>query len=92
VFDSQPDRSVPASGYGHPGPVATIGVPNLLITKHSLPDDIAGAVAQVLVRSAPQLVPTQALGTQYLDQRSLIPTAPLPLHPGAATAYRDLRG
>jgi uncharacterized protein len=37
-------------------------------------------------------VPPQALGTQYLDQRSLIATAPLPMHPGAAAAYRDLRG
>ena len=82
--------AVPDGGYGHP--VDTIGVPNLLVTHRDLPDDVAGAVARVLVTRASRLVPPQALGTQYLDQRSLIATAPLPMHPGAATAYRDLRG
>ncbi|MFC4858314.1 TAXI family TRAP transporter solute-binding subunit [Actinophytocola glycyrrhizae] len=82
--------AVPDGGYGHP--VDTIGVPNLLVTHRDLPDDVAAAVAGVLVTRASRLVPPQALGTQYLDQRSLIATAPLPMHPGAATAYRDLRG
>jgi uncharacterized protein len=84
--------TVPESGYGHPGAVATIGVANLLVAGRSLPDEVADAVARVLIQRAPRLVPPQALGTQYLDQRSLIATAPVPLHPGAAQAYRDLRG
>jgi uncharacterized protein len=37
-------------------------------------------------------VPDQALGTQYLDVRSLIDTGKVPLHPGAATEYRRLHG
>lgn len=82
--------AVPDGGYGHP--VDTIGVPNLLVTHRDLPDDTAAAVVRVLVTGASRLVPPQALGTQYLDQRSLIATAPLPIHPGAATAYRELRG
>jgi len=82
--------AIPDGGYGYP--VDTIGVPNLLVTHRDLPDDVAGAVARVLVTRASRLVPPQALGTQYLDQRSLIATAPLPMHPGAAAAYRDLRG
>lgn len=83
---------VPDGGYGHPGTVATIGVPNLLVTDPTLPDDVAAAIARLLVRRAPRLVPPQALGTQYLDQRSLIATGRVPMHPGAAAAYRDLRG
>lgn len=82
--------AVPDGGYGHP--VDTIGVPNLLVTHRDLPDDTAEAVVRVLVTGASRLVPPQALGTQYLDQRSLIATAPLPMHPGAAAAYRELRG
>jgi uncharacterized protein len=84
--------TVPDSGYGHPGAVDAIGVPNLLVAARYLPDDVADAVVRVLVGRAPRLVPPQALGTQYLDQRSLIATAPVPLHPGAAQAYRDLHG
>jgi hypothetical protein len=44
------------------------------------------------VAAAPALVPEPALGTQYLDQRSLIGTGDVPLHPGAVAAYRDLHG
>lgn len=84
--------TVPDGGYSHPGPITTIGVSNLLVTSPELPDDIAGAVATVLVRAAPLLVPRQALGTQYLDRRSLVTTGQVPVHPGAARAYRDLRG
>jgi uncharacterized protein len=84
--------AVPDSGYGHPGSVATIGVANLLVASASLPDQVADAVARTLIERASRLVPPQALGTQYLDRRSLITTAPVPLHPGAARAYRELRG
>jgi hypothetical protein len=49
-------------------------------------------VARTLVAAAPDLVPESALGTQYLDQRSLIGTGEIPLHPGAAAEYRTLHG
>jgi len=83
--------TVPDGGYGQPGRLDTIGVPNLLVCDRSLGDELVATVAEVLVRHAPRLVPPQALGTQYLDQRSLIVTGAVPLHPGAATAYRSLR-
>jgi TRAP transporter TAXI family solute receptor len=84
--------SVPAGAYGPHGPVPTVGVANLLVTAATLPDRIAAAVARTLVAAAPALVPSAALGTQYLDQRSLIGTGEVPLHPGAAAAYRALHG
>ncbi|OZM72820.1 C4-dicarboxylate ABC transporter substrate-binding protein [Amycolatopsis antarctica] len=84
--------AVPEGGYGAARAVPTIGVPNLLVSAPWLPDEVADAIARVLVSRAPSLVPPQALGTQYLDQRSLVTTGRVPLHPGAATAYRDLRG
>jgi hypothetical protein len=37
-------------------------------------------------------VPQEALGTQFLDLRTLIGTADVPLHPGAIQAYRKLHG
>lgn len=84
--------SVPPGAYGSNAGVATIGVANLLVAMPTLPDDVAGAVVRTLVEAAPALVPTTALGTQYLDQRSLIGTGDVPLHPGAAAAYRLLHG
>jgi TRAP transporter TAXI family solute receptor len=84
--------AVPAGVYGARGPVPTVGVANLLVAAATLPDGIAGAVARTLVGAAPALVPSAALGTQYLDQRSLIGTGEIPLHPGAVAAYRALHG
>lgn len=53
---------------------------------------VAAALTDVLVRRATHLVPTSALGTQFLDARSLISTGSVPLHPGAVVAYRELHG
>jgi uncharacterized protein len=83
---------VPQGAYGTSTAVPTVGVANLLVATAALPNDLAGAIARTLVGSAPALVPAAALGTQYLDQRSLIGTGDVPLHPGAAAAYRDLHG
>jgi TRAP transporter TAXI family solute receptor len=83
---------VPAGGYRFVHQVPTIGVANLLVGLSTLPDEVAAAVAEVLVTRADQLVPQEALGTQFLDIRTLIGTADIPLHPGAAQAYRDLHG
>lgn len=84
--------TVPAGAYGASPEVATVGVANLIVASPTLPADLAGSVVRTLVDAAPALVPTTALGTQYLDQRSLIGTGDVPLHPGAAAAYRALHG
>jgi uncharacterized protein len=84
--------TVPADAYGPAAPVPTVGVANLLVCTPALPADTAAVVASTLVAAAPDLVPESALGTQYLDQRSLIGTGEIPLHSGAAAAYRALHG
>ncbi|MER5264765.1 TAXI family TRAP transporter solute-binding subunit [Actinosynnema sp. NPDC002837] len=89
VYEQVP---VPVGVYGATREVPTIGVANLLVCRASLPDDVAAAVTRTLVSRAAALVPRQTLGTQFLDVRSLIGTAGLPLHPGAAATYRSLHG
>lgn len=84
--------TVPADAYGPAAPVPTVGVANLIVCTPDLPAATASAVAHTLVTAAPALVPESALGTQYLDQRSLIGTGEIPLHPGAVAAYRALHG
>ncbi|MFI9008334.1 TAXI family TRAP transporter solute-binding subunit [Actinosynnema sp. NPDC053489] len=89
VYEQVP---VPVGVYGAAREVPTIGVANLLVCRASLPDDVAAAVTRTLVSRAAALVPGQTVGTQFLDVRSLIGTATLPLHPGAAATYRHLHG
>ncbi|MEU7142959.1 TAXI family TRAP transporter solute-binding subunit [Nocardia sp. NPDC046473] len=83
---------IPADAY--PGGVAvhTIGVANYLLAAASMSDDVAASIVELLVYQADSLVPTEAAGTQFLDGRSLIGTAPVPLHPGAAEVYRRWHG
>ena len=84
--------SVPAGVYRAAAEIPTVGVANLLVCRPDLPDAVATAITRTLVERAADLVPTQALGTQFLDVRSLIGTTTIPLHPGAAEAYRELHG
>ncbi|MBP2337060.1 TRAP transporter TAXI family solute receptor [Saccharothrix coeruleofusca] len=84
--------SVPAGVYEATQEVATVGVANLLVCHARLPDDLVAAITRTLLDRAAALVPEQALGTQFLDVRSLIGTVGVPLHPGAATTYRTVHG
>ncbi|WP_018681792.1 TAXI family TRAP transporter solute-binding subunit [Actinokineospora enzanensis] len=83
--------TIPPGTYRDTTEMTTVGVPNMLVPAPGLPDPVIRTVVRVLVERATHLVPQQALGTQYLDVRSLIDTAPIPLHPAAAAAYRELR-
>ncbi|WP_369030291.1 MULTISPECIES: TAXI family TRAP transporter solute-binding subunit [Streptomyces] len=84
--------SLPQSAYRTAGGVATIGVSNLLVCRPDLPRTVADALTRLLVLRATALVPDNAVGTQFLDVGSLIGTGGIPLHPGAAAAYRSLHG
>ncbi len=83
--------SIPAGGYGQAG-MPTIGVANLLLCGKKLPDDVVAAITTILVDRAVRLVPPKALGAQFLDRRTLIGLFGIPMHPGAASAYRLLHG
>ncbi|MFE9582163.1 TAXI family TRAP transporter solute-binding subunit [Nocardia sp. NPDC006044] len=92
-FGPMYDRvEIPADAYPGGAAVHTIGVANFLLAAASMPGDVAASIVELLVYQADSLVPTEAAGTQFLDGRSLIGTAPVPLHPGAADVYRRWHG
>jgi TRAP transporter TAXI family solute receptor len=84
-------RLVPTGAYVPPG-LRSIGVPNLLLSRHDIAADVVAAVVDVLATDAPQLVPPYVRGLQYLDPPSMIQTGLVPLHPGAVRAYQKLHG
>jgi TRAP transporter TAXI family solute receptor len=83
---------IPAGIYGSSAGVGTIGVPSLMLARQDVPASVADRIVEILVTRAADLIPAGALGAQYLDARSLISTSGIPLHPGAAAAYRRLHG
>lgn len=86
-------RRVPPVGYAPAGEDArTVGVPNLLLARADLRDDLVAPVVGVLVRRAAVLLPDYVRGLQYLTPATMVQTSPVPLHPGAVDAYRALHG
>ena len=91
-----PDRylttRIPSGVYPGTGATTTIGIPNYLLARPSLPDATAAALVGVLIDRAEALVPGGAVGIQFLTPASLIETGEIPLHPGAAAEYRRRYG
>lgn len=84
-------RRVPTGGYVPPG-IRSIGVPDLLLCRRDIAAAQVAAVVDVLATDAPQLVPPEVRGLQYLDAPSMIQTGLIPLHLAAVGAYRKLHG
>ncbi len=84
--------AIPEGTYGSHPAVTTVGVVNLLLARRDVPDARIAAVVDLLLDRSPDLVPTQAVGSQFLDAQSLIVTGSVPLHPGAADRYRRRHG
>lgn len=83
---------VPAGVYGDHGAVTTVGVANVLLARRDVPDGAAAGVVDLLIDDSTQLVPAQAVGSQFLDVQSLILTGDIALHPGAVEEYRRRHG
>ncbi|CAN5694304.1 TAXI family TRAP transporter solute-binding subunit [soil metagenome] len=83
---------VPADVYGRHPEVTTVGVANLLLVRRDVADAAVAGIVDVLIDNSSELVPAQAVGSQFLDAQSLILTGSIPLHPGAAAEYRRRHG
>ncbi len=83
---------VPANVYGSHPEVTTVGIPNLLLAHPDVPNRVVAALVSVLLDRSSALVPGQAIGSQFLDARSLVMTGGIPLHPGAEEEYRARHG
>lgn len=81
---------VPAGTYpGVPG-VRTVGVPSLLVVRSDLPAAVAESLTRSLFEARADLVARLPAALQ-LHERSAIATLPVPLHPGAARYYADVK-
>jgi len=81
------EQTIRASVYGLPADVPGIGVPNLLLVRADLPDEVAETITAALFAHRSELVGAHP-EARYLDERDAITTTPVPLHPGAAAYYR----
>ncbi|MFJ4208030.1 TAXI family TRAP transporter solute-binding subunit [Paenarthrobacter sp. NPDC089675] len=80
--------TLPKSLYASGTEIASVGISTILLARPNLPNDVVNRIVDVLVTRSAELVPPGAVGIQFLDTRSLIYTSGIPLHPGAAEAYK----
>jgi uncharacterized protein len=83
-------RSIPATVYGLDDEVATLGIPNVLVVRRTMSDEIAYQLTSLLFESKAQLAAAHE-EARRLDARSALATFPIELHPGAARYYRKTK-
>ncbi|MDE3720601.1 TAXI family TRAP transporter solute-binding subunit [Nocardiopsis sp. N85] len=81
---------VPASTYPGVPAVRTIGVPSLLVVGAGMPRPTAEELTRLLFDSRAELAEIHPVALQ-LHPRSAIATLPVPLHPGAAGYYQEVK-
>lgn len=82
------DAVVPARSYGLDTPVATIRIPNYLVSRPDLDENVAYEVIRLLFTHVDELALVHP-EARRLAVRSAVSTYPLPLHPGAARWYQQ---
>jgi TRAP transporter TAXI family solute receptor len=79
---------IPGGTYaGHPEPVRTIGVDNLLVARQGLDEALAYELTARLFDALPEI--SGRFGLLRLMSVARAPAAPVPLHEGAARYYRE---
>jgi len=85
--DFYTESVVPASAYGQASAVTTVSVPNYLVVRRDLDEELAYAITWLLFTERERMISAHP-EARRLDIRSAIATYPLDLHPGAARYYR----
>jgi TRAP transporter TAXI family solute receptor len=81
--------TIPAAVYKQPGDVATILVPNVLLVRKDMPDELAQKLTKVIYENKDALVQVNA-AAKGITLEDAAKTDPVPLHPGAKKAIAEL--
>jgi TRAP transporter TAXI family solute receptor len=81
---------IPAATYKQPADVATIVVPNVLLVRKNMKDDLAEQLTKVVYENKDALVAVNA-AAKGIDLANADKTDPVPVHPGAKKAIDALR-
>lgn len=80
---------IPAGTYsGQDSDVATVIIPNFLLTHDKVSDDLAYGMAKALFANLPRMIAAHS-SAEHISLETATRDLPVPLHPGAAAFYRD---
>jgi TRAP transporter TAXI family solute receptor len=86
---------IPATAYTGVPATGTVAVPNVLLVRNDLPDDLVFAITDTIFTHTGALASAAREGAEAVPEawqinvRTGISTASIPLHPGAAAWFRD---
>lgn len=81
--------TIPASTYGLSEDVPTFAVPNLLMVRNDMPDNLACALTTLLIEQKDDLAQVHPAAKE-LSAETAAKTDPVPLHPGSKRALESL--
>ncbi|TWD81479.1 hypothetical protein FB561_2595 [Kribbella amoyensis] len=84
------EGTIPAAAYKQPADVATIIVPNVLLVRKNMPDELAEKLTKVIYENKDALVQVNA-AAKDITLETAAQTDPVPLHPGSKKAIDSLK-
>lgn len=84
------ESTIPADTYDLDADVPTIVVPNLLMVRDDMPDNVACALTTLMLEHKDDLVKVHPAASELSAERAA-QTGPVPLHPGSKRALDDLK-
>lgn len=82
-------KTIPAKTYGTPEDVPTFAVPNLLMVRNDMPDNLACALTTLMVEHKDDLVKVHPAAGE-ISAENAAKTDPVPLHPGSKRALENI--
>jgi TRAP transporter TAXI family solute receptor len=88
---------IPATAYAGVSATRTVAVPNVLLVRNDLPDDLVYALTDTIFTHTGTITPAPGDNAEAVPEtwrinvRTGISTASVPLHPGAAAWFRDYK-
>jgi uncharacterized protein len=85
------ESAIPADTYDTEADIPTIAVPNLLMVRNDMPDNLACALTTLMLEKKDELVKVHP-AAEELSVETAGETGPVPVHPGSERALEELAG
>lgn len=84
------EATIPKATYDLPKDVKTIAVPNVIVVRDDMPDNVACALTTLMVDEKDALAKVHPAAKE-IDPAKMSETGPIPLHPGSERALEDVK-
>jgi uncharacterized protein len=84
------ESTIPKDTYDLDADVKTIAVPNVIVVRNDMPDNVACAITKLMVDEKDALVQVHPAAKE-IDAKTMKETGPVPLHPGSERALEEVK-